>query len=58
MDEDPQRLKPSDGDIYDKIPLLMSVPHLDFIYRLQCEMSSENQYVGASFAGSNARVIM
>ncbi|EMC93718.1 hypothetical protein BAUCODRAFT_141148 [Baudoinia panamericana UAMH 10762] len=50
--------QPSIGNQYDSIPLQMYVPRLEFVYRLKCEMASENDYVGAPFDGSNVRVVM
>ncbi|KAF7190938.1 hypothetical protein HII31_08097 [Pseudocercospora fuligena] len=51
-------LDPSPGDAYMSIPLQMKVPHLDFIYRLSCEMAPETHPVGAAFDASHSRVIM
>lgn len=39
-------------------PLQMKLPHLELLYRLECEMATENQTVGAPFGGTHNRVIM
>ncbi|SMQ52327.1 unnamed protein product [Zymoseptoria tritici ST99CH_3D7] len=36
----------------------MRMPSMEFIYRLSCDMASENHAVGAPFSGSHNRVIM
>ncbi|KAF2211254.1 hypothetical protein CERZMDRAFT_43753 [Cercospora zeae-maydis SCOH1-5] len=52
------RLQDSPGHEYLPLPFSMKVPHMDFIYRLSCDMAAENQAVGAAFNGSHRRVIM
>ena len=51
-------LRDSSGNQHIDVPLRMKVPHLDFIYRLSCNMAEDNHLVGASFGASHSRVIM
>ncbi|USW55963.1 hypothetical protein Slin15195_G092820 [Septoria linicola] len=40
------------------LPFRMKAPYLDFVYRLSCEMASDNYAVGAPFGGAHSRMIM
>ncbi|GIZ48945.1 hypothetical protein CKM354_001198800 [Cercospora kikuchii] len=55
---DEHKLQDSPGHDYLPLPISMKVPHMDFIYRLSCDMAAENHPVGAPFDGSHRRVIM
>lgn len=49
---------PSPGNACSSNSLQMSIPHLEFIYRLECEMAKDNHAVGAPFGGTDFKMIM
>ena len=51
-------LSPGNAFSLSNMPAQMRLPHLDFIYRLECEMAQEDHDVGAAFSGSHSRIIM
>jgi hypothetical protein len=53
-----EELKDSPGGNFISLPFQMKVPHLDFLYRLSCEMSQDRHYVGAPFDGTQSRLIL
>jgi hypothetical protein len=48
----------SPGNEFAIKPFPMQVPHLDFLYRLECEMAKENDNIRSPFDGSGVRIIM
>lgn len=54
----PNKTQVSPGNDYSTEDIRMKIPHMDFIYRLDCEMAKENHPVGAPFGGTTSRTIM
>lgn len=52
------KLVSSPGNDYLTNGMKMKIPHMEFIYRLDCEMAKENHAVGAPFDGTNSGMIM
>ena len=52
------KIQTSPGNDYSTEDIKMKIPHMEFIYRLDCEMAKENHLVGAPFGGTNTRMIM
>ncbi|KAI5363632.1 hypothetical protein Slin14017_G055960 [Septoria linicola] len=44
------------GHDFMPLPFQMKAPYLDFVYRLSCEMASDNYAVGAPFGGAHSRM--
>lgn len=52
------KLLPSPGNAYSEPTKDMKIPHMAFIYRLECEMSPDRQAPGPPFGSAPARLIM